>query len=38
MKVKARILVVDDEESHRVMLRAVLQDEGYEVAEAADGP
>jgi two-component system response regulator HydG len=30
--------VVDDEESHRIMLRAVLQEEGYEVAEAADGP
>ncbi len=38
MREKARILVVDDEESHRVMLRAVLQDTGYEVAEAADGP
>ena len=34
---KQRILVVDDEESHRIMLRAVLQDEGYEVVEAADG-
>ncbi len=38
MKEKAKILVVDDEESHRIMLRAVLQDGGYEVAEAADGP
>ncbi len=38
MKEKPRILVVDDEESHRIMLRAVLQEEGYEVAEAADGP
>ena len=38
MEEKARILVVDDEESHRIMLRAVLQEEGYEVAEAADGP
>jgi len=37
MKGKTRILVVDDEESHRIMLRAVLRDEGYEVAEAADG-
>lgn len=33
-----RLLVVDDEESHRLMLRAVLQEEGYQVAEAADGP
>ncbi|NWF55522.1 MAG: sigma-54-dependent Fis family transcriptional regulator [Syntrophaceae bacterium] len=33
-----RILIVDDEASHRMMLRAVLQDEGYEVAEASDGP
>ncbi len=38
MDEKARILVVDDEESHRIMLRAVLQEEGYEVAEAGDGP
>jgi two-component system response regulator HydG len=38
MKEKLRILVVDDEESHRIMLRAVLQEEGYEVGEAADGP
>lgn len=37
MNEKARILVVDDEESHRIMLRAVLKEEGYEVAEAADG-
>ena len=38
MDKRARILVVDDEESHRIMLRAVLQEEGYQVAEAADGP
>ena len=31
-------MVVDDEESHRIMLRAVLQEEGYDVTEAADGP
>jgi two-component system, NtrC family, response regulator HydG len=37
MKEKTRILVVDDEESHRIMLRAVLKDEGYEVTEATDG-
>jgi two-component system, NtrC family, response regulator HydG len=38
MDKRARILVVDDEESHRIMLRAVLQEEGYEVAAATDGP
>jgi two-component system response regulator HydG len=38
MREKAKILVVDDEESHRMMLRAVLEEEGYGVAEAADGP
>lgn len=37
MNGKARILVVDDEESHRIMLRAVLKEEGYEVSEATDG-
>jgi two-component system response regulator HydG len=37
MSEKPRILVVDDEESHRIMLRAVLKDEGYEVDEATDG-
>jgi two-component system, NtrC family, response regulator HydG len=37
MKERAKILVVDDEESHRIMLRAVLKEEGYEVAEATDG-
>jgi len=37
MAEKQRVLVVDDEASHRIMLRAVLRDEGYEVAEAADG-
>lgn len=34
---KPRVLVVDDEDSHRLMLRAVLAEEGYAVAEAADG-
>ena len=38
MKEKPRILVVDDEESIRIMLRAVLEEEGYEIIEAADGP
>jgi two-component system response regulator HydG len=37
MSEKPRILVVDDEESHRIMLRTVLKAEGYQVAEAADG-
>ncbi len=37
MNVKRKILVVDDEESHRIMLRAVLKEEGYEITEAADG-
>jgi two-component system response regulator HydG len=37
MSEKPKILVVDDEESHRIMLRAVLKEEGYRVAEAADG-
>jgi two-component system NtrC family response regulator/two-component system response regulator HydG len=34
---KARILVVDDEINARSALRALLSEEGYEVAEAADG-
>ena len=34
---KERILVVDDEQNARVALRTILTDEGYEVAEAADG-
>ena len=37
MSEKSRILVVDDEESHRIMLRAVLKEEGYDVTEASDG-
>jgi two-component system response regulator HydG len=32
-----KILVVDDEQSHRTMLRAVLTKAGYEVVEADDG-
>jgi two-component system response regulator HydG len=32
-----KILVVDDEETHRLMLRAVLESEGYGVYEANDG-
>lgn len=37
MSENPKILVVDDEESHRIMLRAVLKEDGYEVTEAADG-
>ena len=33
----AKILVVDDDASHRTMLRAVLSSEGYQVQEADDG-
>ena len=34
---RERILVVDDEQNARVALRTILAEEGYEVAEAADG-
>lgn len=34
---KEKILVVDDEESHRTMLKAVLSSEGYQISEADDG-
>jgi two-component system response regulator HydG len=34
---KERILVVDDEQSHRIMLKAVLTKEGYDISEADDG-
>ncbi len=34
---KEKILVVDDEQGHRTMLRAVLGREGYGVSEADDG-
>jgi len=37
MDEKPKILVVDDDESHRIMLRAVLKEGGYHVTEAADG-
>jgi len=37
MKDKIEILVVDDDATHRLMLRAVLTDEGYKVTEAQDG-
>ena len=32
-----KILVADDEASHRQMIEAVLAAEGYEVAQAEDG-
>jgi two-component system response regulator HydG len=34
---KEKILVVDDEQSHRTMLKAVLTKEGYDIFEADDG-
>jgi CheY-like chemotaxis protein len=34
---KEKILVVDDEQSHRAMLKAVLTKEGYDISEADDG-
>jgi two-component system response regulator HydG len=34
---KKTILIVDDESSHRMMLKAHLNEEGYEVIEASDG-
>jgi len=34
---KARVLVVDDEESVRITTAAILEQEGYEVSTAADG-
>ncbi len=36
-KTRAKILVVDDEQCIRAMLRAVLTNEGYDVSEADDG-
>ena len=37
MKIKPAVMVVDDEPGHRQMVRAVMQDEGYQVLEAEDG-
>lgn len=34
---REKILVVDDEQSHRTMLKAVLTKEGYDISEADDG-
>jgi len=32
-----RILIAEDNKNQRLLLKAVLQEKGYEVAEAADG-
>ncbi len=37
MQNKPRLMVVDDEAGHRQMVRAVMQDEGYEIFEAENG-
>ena len=37
MKNKPNLLVVDDESGHRQMIRAVMQDEGYQIHEAENG-
>jgi two-component system, NtrC family, response regulator HydG len=37
MTVQPKILVVDDDAAHRLMLKTVLSDDGYEIAEAGDG-
>jgi two-component system response regulator HydG len=37
MNSNSNILIVDDEKAHRFMLRAHLEDAGYEVIEAQDG-
>lgn len=37
MSFEPTVLVVDDEKAHRLMLRAHLEDAGYQVLEAADG-
>jgi two-component system NtrC family response regulator len=37
MAMKERILVVDDEKNARTALRTLLGEEGYDIAEAADG-
>ena len=34
---KPKILVVDDERSHRLMIEAVLSAEGYDIAQADSG-
>ena len=34
---RARLLVVDDDRTNRVILRGILQTAGYQIAEAASG-
>ena len=34
---KARILVIDDDDGYRILLRTILEMEGYEVIDAVDG-
>jgi two-component system phosphate regulon response regulator PhoB len=36
--VSQQVLVVEDDPSNRLLLRRILEDDGYAVAEAADGP
>ena len=37
MSQKSRLLVVDDESGHRMMVKAVMQEQGFEVMEAGNG-
>ncbi len=37
MTIQLKILVVDDDAAHRLMLKTVLADEGYDITEAEDG-
>ncbi len=37
MTVIPKILVVDDDAAHRLMLKTVLADDGYDITEAEDG-
>ncbi|MEE9420473.1 MAG: response regulator, partial [Desulfatiglandaceae bacterium] len=37
MKSKGRVLVVDDDQAHRTMLRTLVSGWGYEIGEADDG-
>ncbi len=38
MPAPAKILIIDDDEDYRASTRALLEGEGYEVAEACNGP
>jgi two-component system response regulator HydG len=37
MTIQSKILVVDDDAAHRLMLKTVLADDGYDITEAGDG-